>query len=298
MLFSCLLMMSKVTGQFYLPIEENHLLNCCNPTNTPIARYTTAQIDGAYRYLLDTLKFEYRYIHGACENRAHFMSTALQKKGIQTQKIWCFAPARYTFLSKKQLFVKDPLQITDTVNWTYHVAPIIISDKNDTLVIDPSLLSTGPVPYKQWLNALNCPEAMYTFIDSEWYLFNSFNGFKVYNNVNDANPRTLDIPAWFPNVMTGDFMNYSMGTQNIPNGLATNDIAMKIYVDEKTTLSKEDFQKILGNINNVIAFITNTTNNTIDQSFKDKHAVLVKKYEAAFNERKKYWSEVYNRLSN
>lgn len=285
-------------SQFYLPIEENHLLNCCTPTNAEVQKYPAEKINSVFKYLLDTVKFEYRYFYGACENRAHFISVALTKKGIKCKKIWCFAPVRYSLISQKQMWVSDPLKISDTIKWTYHVAPIVINTKGDTLVIDPSISDKAPIAYKKWLKATNCPEAAYLFTDANWYLFNSLNGFQTYNNF-DANeqPADLKLPKWFPNIITGDFMTYEPSTENIPSGLATNDIAMRIYQNEKNTISTEDFKKILGNINNIIAFITNTTNKIITQELKDKYSDLVKKYSEEYTVRKTYWNKTLTDLS-
>jgi len=288
---------STAFSQTYLEIQENSLLNCCNPTNSAIKKYSDAQIKSSFKYLMDTLKFEYRYVYGACENRAHFMSVALKKKGIENKKIWCFAPIRYSFISQKQMSVKDPLKITETVVWSYHVAPIVIRENSDTLVIDPSLSNIGPINYKDWLKALNCPEAVYNFSDCNWYLFNSFDGFKAFNNFNNEQPLNISIPKWFPNVMTGDFMEYDASTQNIPSGLATNDIAMRIYLNERQSINSDDFKKILGNINNIIAFITDTTNNTITNAFKTQYQTLVNKYSAEYKIRKDFWNNTFSLLN-
>lgn len=283
--------------QMLLEVQENNLLKCCTPTNSSIKRYSNIELKSAFKYLVDTLKFEYRYAYGACENRAHFISLALNKKGVENKKIWCFAPIRYSFISQKQLWIRDPLQINDTVIWSYHVAPIVINEKGDTLVVDPSLSKEGLIDYKTWLCALNCPEAVYNFSDWNWYLFNSFDGFKAYNNFNNDQPINLILPKWFPNVITGDFIEYDASTQNIPSGLATNDVAMLIYLNERKNINADDFKQILGNINNIIAFITDETNNTITSNFKNKYQELVRKYAAVYNERKNYWHNTYNRLN-
>lgn len=283
--------------QTFLEVQENKLLNCCTPTNSAIKQHSNVDLESAFKYLIDTLKFEYRYVYGACENRAHFMSIALKNKGIESKKIWCFAPLRYSFISQKQMWVKDPLQISDTVVWSYHVAPIVINENRDTLVVDPSLSNQGLIDYKLWLKALNCPEAVYNFSDRNWYLFNSFDGFKAFNNFNNDQPPNLTLPKWFPNVITGDFMEYDASTQNIPSGLATNDIAMRIYLNERNNISTEDFKKILGNINNIIAFITDKTNNIVTTEFKNRYRILVTKYSSEFKNRKDYWNNIFNSLN-
>jgi hypothetical protein len=293
LVFSC-----SCFGQTYLAIEENHLLNCCTPTNVAPGRSTDEQLNKAFRYLVDTLKFQYKYVYGACENRAHFISTALKKKSIPHNKIWCFAPVRYSLISQKQLWVKDPLKITDTVFWTYHVAPVVYNANADTLVIDPSIAPTGPIPYKKWLATLNCPEAVYTFAAPQWYLFNSLDGFKAYNNFNSDAPNNIVLPKWFPNLITGDFFEYDPSTQNVPVGLAANDAAMLFYTNEKTNISSEDFKKVLGNINNILAFVNDGTNNTITPSFKAQYQQLVTRYAQYFRERKAYWLQTFSDLQH
>ncbi|MBL7707271.1 MAG: hypothetical protein JNM21_17125 [Taibaiella sp.] len=295
-----LFFINKNFGQTYFKIEENKLKNCCLPIPTQLQPVESDKANAIFKYLLDSVKFEYRYGYGACEDRAHFISKSLDKKGINNNKIWCFAPIRYTLISKKELSVKDPLTISDKIIWTYHVAPIIIvknKSKTDTVVIDPSLESNSPILYSQWLKMLNCPEAIFTFTESNMYLFNSLDGFTAWRNNNFSDNENFTIPKWFPNIISGDFIPYDDNSQSIPKGMAINEIAVSIYNQEKGNLSKDELRTILGNINNITAFLDDTeVNAVINEAFKIKYKEYINRYKEKYKLRVAYWTNEYNKI--
>lgn len=295
-----LLIANKNFGQTYFNIEENHLKNCCLPVPNKLEPVEYDKAKAVFNYLIDSIKFEYRYGYGSCEDRAHFISKVLSKKGINNNKIWCFAPVRYTLISKKELNIKDPLAINDKINWTYHVAPMIVVNNNakiDTLVVDPSLENKLPIPFKQWLKMLNCPEAIYTFTENNMYLFNSLDGFTAWRNRTSNDNENFTLPTWFPNIISGDFNPYDDKSQLIPKGMATNEIAVLIYNNEKNTLSKDELKIILGNINNITAFLDEIeVNDVINQAFKIKYKKYIDKYKDKYKTRVAFWKAEYEKI--
>lgn len=285
---------AQANAQFFFQFEENNLTNCCLPEKPNIKPTNPDTAKAAFRYLRDTLHFEYRYAYGSCEDRAHFVCKALAKKQVQSMKIWCFAPIRYTLISRKKLRAKDPLHIKDTITWTYHVASAIVTGQKDTLIVDLSLNDQKPLPYKKWLAALNCPEAAYTFTSDKMYLFNSLNGFKAWRNKTPDDTVTLDLPTWFPNIISGDFFTYDTSSHSIPQGMAVNDVAVLFFEKEKNNLPKDVLVKILGNINHITAFLEkDKTTKKITAEFKQTYQAYIDKYAPVYEERLRYWTRRY-----
>ena len=246
-------------AQTFIEVEENRLILGGKPSLPILKPVSWTDLDSIFQVVIDE-NIEYRYVNGSCEDRAHYISLLLKKMNVSTGKIWNFAPARISFISKELFQVKDPFGISDTiVNWGYHVAPVFTAKDEkgtiDTLVLDQSFSPNGFISYKDWLNKMNCPRSIYTFTDIDSYLFNSINGLIVYNN-NITPPTSNKIPEYLPQIITGDFWQLNPSNDYIQKGLAVNDLALKIS-SEATKLDFIEKSYLLGlikNIDNVVAF--------------------------------------------
>lgn len=200
------------------------------PTTTPIVNadaVSVKQADDLVKYFLESSKLDFKCIYNGCQNRAMVMSLLLKKKGIKHYKIWNFDPFKIAiFNGQDALEVDDALKLkAGKVFWDFHVAIALVvkngSSSADTLVIDPSF-ADRPIIVTEWLGMQNSPNSYYTFLDPVWYNYvtlqpgTSLNCNDVYN--------TLNLPACFPALLTGDFYSYSpINQQIIAEELATNE---------------------------------------------------------------------------
>ena len=99
---------------------------------------------------------EFRYANNHCEDRAHAMSYEIAQQGIKAGKAWIFVRGIFNNKYPKVLKINDKNKIgkNDLLTWKYHVAPVVMSEQGDTLVLDPSLCNT-PVTLKEWFNKMN-----------------------------------------------------------------------------------------------------------------------------------------------
>lgn len=87
-----------------------------------------------------------------CKSRAHIISRVIEKyfPTVFPAKVWLVADCKRNskteyYKYKPAVFLQSPGKCA---NWTYHVAPVIIT-ANDTVVIDPSTQSK-PVSLSKW----------------------------------------------------------------------------------------------------------------------------------------------------
>jgi hypothetical protein len=84
----------------------------------------------------------FRFPEDGCYARGHEMSKLMEKKGVISGKVFLEGDLR----------VETPNSPKGYVQWWYHVAPIVLVEKNGKLepyVIDPSIFSE-PVPAEEW----------------------------------------------------------------------------------------------------------------------------------------------------
>jgi hypothetical protein len=196
--------------------------------------------------LLSEENIEYRYLNGSCEDRTHLLCLILKKAGIDTGKIWNFAPARYTLLSNELFEIQDPLGISNPLYWGFHVSPYILAhsenDEIETLIFDMAFDTDCFLSLTQWREKMNCPRALYLQTDFDYYLFYSIESYSLRSARVDNHP-IINIPAAQPSIITGDFWKLSQGDTQVQIGLSINDLAMYIYhniskmsIDEQTYL--------------------------------------------------------------
>jgi hypothetical protein len=182
--------------------------------------------------LLAAENIEYRYLNGSCEDRTHLLCLILKKAGIDSGKIWNFAPARYTLLSNELFQIQDPLDISNPLYWGYHVSPYIQSfDENgfvETLIFDLAFDTANFLSIGQWQEKMNCQRALYLQTDLDNYLFYSIESYSL-RSAKLGNHPVYNIPAPQPSIITGDFWKLAPEETLVQNGLAINDLAMHIF---------------------------------------------------------------------
>lgn len=200
-----------------------------------------------------SISMEYNYVNGECHNKAHLGGLCLINSGYSIFKIWNFSPSIYSHMSQKTLKVNDPLNLHDYILTDYHVAIAVLCfvDGIKTVkVIDPTF-SKKSMSIKDWRDFQNCPNALFTFTEHKKYLFNTMNGFNIYNNENESF-ESLQLPSWFPKIITGDFFEYNGFAKEskwIPKGLASLDVAIDIYNKTQKGQISSSYVDIIKDIN-------------------------------------------------
>lgn len=104
----------------------------------------------------------YHYPPDGCYARAHLMAQRLTELGIASEKVFAISTAGGLHVSSSFAADMPPgQQATPTVQWWYHVAPIIHVRNSvggvTEMVIDPSLAG-GPITIRQWTDMMG-PQA-------------------------------------------------------------------------------------------------------------------------------------------
>lgn len=215
----------------FIRIDENNLW----PGNPPALDAGTLSPSQAAAFVaaVKQERIEGRYVVGSCEDRAHFVALLARKTGLTVNKIWAIAPARYTLLSRELIALKDPVGVVDAITWGHHVAVVARVAREDgtvhTMVLDHTFAVDRLLPLADWTQRLG-PQTKFFFTGPTGYLFNSLNSFIVSNN-DPEKPERVTLPAWMPNILTGDFMTYSSShhDKHIEAGMAQDELAMHIF---------------------------------------------------------------------
>ena len=107
----------------------------------------------------------FMYPFNGCWARAHDMCRRMLAQGITSQKVWIHG----------YLTVKSANSSNCTVNWGWHVAPIVDVDLGNgpqSYVIDPSIFDE-PVPQAVWASVQGDPNAMLTVTSWTIYIGNT-----------------------------------------------------------------------------------------------------------------------------
>jgi len=112
----------------------------------------------------------YMYPFNGCWARAHQMCRLMLAQGVTPQKVWNYGV----------LTVKSANSSNCTVNWAWHVAPIVAVDLGtgpQSYVIDPSIFSE-PVPQSVWVSVQGDPNA--TQQVTGWTVYSSWHPVDPY----------------------------------------------------------------------------------------------------------------------
>ncbi|WP_396171455.1 protein-glutamine glutaminase family protein [Flavobacterium sp.] len=249
------------------------------------------------------------YQQANCHNIAHYISLLLASKGFQCAKIWAFAPVVYSTSSTKLISFADKKNISPggTIDWGYHVAPIIqvrIGTKVRKMVLDPGLFPKSPVRYRTWLAKLRTRKLIFLIMDSEWYLYNSsmIPNSQLTPDLNEFKPN-VKLPDWFADKLITDFFKYeedSLEQHWIEKGLAINETALQFYESEIKPLlhSKihlemvEDYKMLAGNVFNFeTIFRDNNWNYEMNDDFQRKYQDIISQYREIYHSNLKKWQE-------
>lgn len=260
------------------------------------------------------------YQQANCHNLSHFICILLQSKGIITSKIWAFSPGIYsnsnsqliTFIDKKELSPNG------TIDWGYHVAPILnVTDGVQTrqMVIDLGLFPEGLVTYKTWLEKLKTKKLISLMLDFEWYLFNSTmipNSQLQYdvNGILNSNLKNIILPDIFSDKLIDDFYKYeddSEQNQWLEKGLAINETAVEFYNIEIAPLLKlntqkeliHDYKNLVGNVFNFeTVFRDNRWNYEMTTDFQNQYYIIINKYREIYSNNLIKWGLNVANLKN
>lgn len=309
-LFIIFFLVHIITGQAQVRLGRDRYNLVCGAKPSfavsPLTNVSTKQAIELLNYLNNS-GIQFNYPQGNCQDRAHMMCLLLAKKGINTGKIWAFAPGAYSLADASLLSVADKNGMVangERIKWGFHVAPLLLVQSTlssgqtiviDTVVLDPSINSQKPLPYKEWISALGTHNIGFEFTDRDWYRFNSLAGLKAYNNsntdlMNCGGTQNVILPSWFPDIFTGSFYKYegdAKSEDRMAQGLALNDIAYLFIQKEAKPLIGQpneavrlrDYQLLVGNMNNFESvFRYNKSTNDISPEFLTKYASIITPY--------------------
>lgn len=266
--------------------------------------YDIATIQHAFDSIAHDSQIEFNFPQGGCQQRAQVMSMLLNKRfNIDHCKIWLFPPVALYVGDARTLYVEDKNGLTpgNRIEWNYHVAPVVLVQRGDTIatmVIDPSVNYNEPLPLDDWFACIgNSGVSNYTFLLPDKYFF-----YCCYNSNN-----TLTT------IFDGTFFNYENPLKDdltMEKGLAVNDMAMQIFhkyikplaaADNDTDKIKlEDLKEIFGNTTSLDMLFSQ---NISGYSYNTKLRYVMTHYSDIMNEAKNilterlaYWTSITNAL--
>ncbi len=253
-----ILLFTFTNGQTWFDVTKDYPCQGCvtTPGLDNLTPYNPSVIQKVFNHISNA-GITFSYPQGGCQQRAEIMSMMLTKKyKIAHCKIWLFAPVDLYRNNDTTLFIKDKNNLTPdgNIRWNYHVAPcVVIEGKNrkDTIVIDPSLDASKPLPLAKWFALIgNSSSAKYTFLDPKWYFFNT----------QDNGASTVINGYFYTNTAT-TYCNDSYKDLTLEKGLSVNDMAIYILNKYIQTLRAmkvpsaaqtkmlNDLKSVWGNVN-------------------------------------------------
>jgi hypothetical protein len=283
-------------SQSYFQAEENKLLLGGLPevpVLNPIEISKKQEVIG----LIKKEGIEYRYLNGGCEDRAHYICTLLSHHSIETGKVWCFAPAKYTLISSELLNVKDPYMGNEQLKWGYHVATYCLVNNPtggvDTLVIDQAFNPNEFISLSSWLGNMGSFASIYMFTDKDSYSFNTINGLTVFNNAVSP-PTSAKLPTFLPPIITGDFWKLNLKDDYVQNDLAINDVACFAYFDLKAKMTDQEWKFIKEKLSNIDQFSSMIKSGRPEDLSNEIWKKIIQKFDLRY----KYWDSRFKEISN
>jgi hypothetical protein len=278
---ACLI--SKTYSQTYFEIEKQYSNSNCGTNSKKISTLTKlsdADISKAFSAIIAS-GMEFGYPQGGCQQRAEMMHSILHDINIDHAKIWLFAPANIQIGSNIALEIADQNKLVadNIIKWNYHVAPIVLSSKGDTLVLDPALNKNAPLKIREWFKAMkNSNVSSYTVLDPNYYFFFTDNNSKITGCFYKYEP------------MAGYSTMYDKCV--VERELAINDLA--IFLKKKLDNGYQDpsnqIRALVSDVNNMINFFTASDR---EKSYLQGISVrnLLTNHSALINEAMKYYSD-------
>lgn len=301
---------SSLNAQSYFNVEVDFPCYNCGNNYHPTADLSKLKvydhniIKSFFENMLKNDQIEFNFPQGGCQQRAQIMSMLLSNNyKIEHAKIWLFAPVDLDLNDKRTLYIKDKNELSPdhTIQWNYHVAPVVLVKQNnklDTLVIDPSIDQTQPLSLRKWLSAIgNSHISKYTFLNAQHYFFNV----QYVNN----NPTTV-INGYFY-----DFVNPAKDNLIMEKGLAINDMAIYVLNKYIKPLQKSkvqadimklhDLKRIFGNatvLDNLFSQNISGNMEITNRYATNNYGDVILDAKQVFNKRVQYWAGITTALLN
>ena len=186
------------------------------------------------------------------------------------------------------------------IEWNYHVVPVVdLKTANDTcqMILDPSLDKSRLLPLSEFFTMIgNAGISRYTFMLPDKYFFNT--------SVVDNMPTNIFDGSFF------DFDECVKDDLTMEKGLASNDMAMKIYnshvqhlvqsTDDNEIRKLNDLKAIFGNATAVdLLFSQNISGKSANTSYRyvmKNYPGIMEEARRIFYSRLAYWTEFTNAL--
>jgi hypothetical protein len=221
---------------------------------------------------------------------------------IEHCKLWLFSPAALMLNNDQALFINDPNEFAEDkrIEWNYHVVPVVkLKTTNDTcqMILDPSLDKNRLLHLSEFFTMIgNAGISRYTFMLPDKYFFNT--------SVVDNMPTNIFDGSFF------DFDECVKDDLTMEKGLASNDMAMKIYnsyvqhlvqsTDDNEIRKLNDLKAIFGNATAVdLLFSQNISGKSANTSYRyvmKNYPGIMEEARRIFYSRLAYWTEFTNAL--
>lgn len=242
---------------------------------------------------------EFGYPQGGCQQRAEMMHAILQDMGIDHAKVWLFAPFNTVAEDGTLLELNDPINPNGTISWGYHVAPLVMSSRGDTLIIDPSINKDAPLKIRDWFGALrNSNVSSYTVLDPSYYFFytsprTKADG-KTEDKINGGFYKYEPTPGW----------TTAYDRCVLERELAVNDVAifLKKKLDGGYVDTGNHVRTLISSVNDMIYFFdgadrwTTQLDKVTVRNLLGKNAKLIGEAKKYYNERVAFWMDFKARL--
>jgi hypothetical protein len=266
--------------------------------------YDESTIKTIFEWFANDSQIEFNFPQGGCQQRAQIMSMFLKKKfQLDHLKVWLLSPSALFPGDNRQLFIDDKNDLTgsDKIEWTFHVAPVVLMQVNKdikTMVIDPSINAEAALPVDEWFGKIgNSHAGKYTFLTPDKYFY-----FCYYTS--DNRPTTL---------FEGTFFTYDNPVKDdltMEKGLAINDMAILIFnkyikplelsENENDHVKMQGLKEIFGNATALDYLfslnVSGQTPNTSHRYFINHFSEICEEAKALFNQRLIYWTGITNQL--
>ncbi len=259
---------------------------------TSLAKLSDADINKAFK-AIRTSGMEFRYPQGGCQQRAEMMHAILHDIGIDHAKIWLFAPSNTDPGSQTKLEINDPngLVLGGKITWGYHVAPLIMSSRGDTLILDPSISRDAPIKLRDWFRAINNSSvSSYTILDPNQFFFYTDGNGKITGSFYKYEP------------LAGYSTMYDKLV--LEREIAVNDVAMflKGKLDNGYADSANQIRTLVSNVNNMVNFFAASEkmeaylSGVTVRNLLTKHPALMNEAMKYYADRVTYWTDFKGKL--
>jgi hypothetical protein len=156
-----------------------------------VSRLSNKSITAVFSWL-QASSLPFGYLKDCCHSRAYTMGMWLEDQKVISAKIFVTG----------EFQIKSPAY--GTVTWFFHVAPAVLNEKNEWMILDPSTEKQA-VPLEAWLKTFVPPKKPYKV-----YVASRF----VYNDNDLENPSMTRWDASLANIAQGEMMGCEASLKN------------------------------------------------------------------------------------